>query len=88
MKINKDNIYWKVLEEREILDAHPILKNDPIYWIGHPIPGYRKQPSSHKPYNFLKTIAFRLGIPFESCYSDIFYLIRLKNINRMIKSSF
>ena len=44
MKINKDNIYWKVSDERKILDGHPILENDPIYRIGHPIPGYRKQP--------------------------------------------
>ena len=35
-----------ILEEREILDGHPILKNHPIYRYSDPIRVYRKQPSS------------------------------------------
>ena len=48
---------------------------------------HEKKIGSHKPYNILKTIAFRLEIPFASCYSDISYLLKLKNISRMIKNS-
>ena len=47
-----------------------------------------KKIGSHKSYNFLKTNEFRLEIPFASCYSDISYLLILKNISRMIKGSF
>ena len=42
---------------------------------------------SYKPYNFLKTIAFRLEIPFAYCYSDISYLLILKNTSRMKKKA-
>ena len=31
MKINKDNIYWKISEDREISYGYTILKNHPIY---------------------------------------------------------
>ena len=42
----------------------------------------------HKTYNILKTNKVRLKIPFASCYSDISYLLGLKNITKMWKSSF
>ena len=47
-----------------------------------------KKIGSHKSYNFLKTNEFRLEIPFASCYSDISFLLKMKNISRMIKSLF
>ena len=45
MKINKDNIYWKISQDREISYVYPILKNHPIYRYSDPIWGYHKQPS-------------------------------------------
>ena len=49
---------------------------------------HEKKIGSHKLYNFLKTNEFRVKIPFASCYSDISYLLKMKNISRMIKSYF
>ena len=48
MKINKDNIYWKISEDRQILDGHPILKNHPIYRYSDTIPVYRKKPTEKR----------------------------------------
>ena len=49
---------------------------------------HEKKIGSHKSYNFLKTNGLRLEIPFASSYSDISSSLKMKNISRMIKSSF